>query len=274
MYSPAIVDVPPGSELIEEWELFYGMAQRLGRALSVNGISLDMNSKPTTDDLYDLITAGSRIPLTEVRKFGSGHTFDTDTVVVGPADDELPEECRLRVGDYLMLSQLSEVGGELLPATDEKYPYLLTPRRMREMKNSYGMDLQSLANRHRINPAFMHPEDLAQLDLASGDAVEIRSNKSTIMGIVESDETMLRGCVSMTHGWGDLPERDAEFGSIGSNTSRLIDNASDFDEITGMPRMSAIPVAIGLYRSGDDGINASSFPRERRSVRAVDPPYA
>ena len=35
--------------------------------------------------------------------------------------------------------------------------------------------------------------------------------------------------------------------SIGANTSRLVDNEDVFDPHTGIPRMSAIPVAIEPY---------------------------
>ena len=54
-----------------------------------------------------------------------------------------------------------------------------------------------------------------------------------------------RGVVSMAHCYGDAPERDGDVRDIGSNTGRLVDNESHFDPHTGIPRMSAIPVAIG-----------------------------
>jgi hypothetical protein len=48
----------------------------------------------------------------------------------------------------------------------------------------------------------------------------------------------------MAHGFGDSPERDAEHAEIGSPTNRLVDCTRDYDPITGIPRMSAIPVSI------------------------------
>jgi hypothetical protein len=48
----------------------------------------------------------------------------------------------------------------------------------------------------------------------------------------------------MAHCFGDAPKRDLDVREIGSNTGRLIDNERDFDPHTGIPRMSAIPVAI------------------------------
>ena len=52
------------------------------------------------------------------------------------------------------------------------------------------------------------------------------------------------GVISMAHAWGD-PSADAkEVRDVGSSTNALVDDASDFDPITGMARQSAIPVNV------------------------------
>jgi hypothetical protein len=56
----------------------------------------------------------------------------------------------------------------------------------------------------------------------------------------------------MAHSWGDLLSRPGDVRGIGSNTSRLVDNAGDYDPISGMARQSAIPVNL---RSCADGSN-------------------
>ena len=48
----------------------------------------------------------------------------------------------------------------------------------------------------------------------------------------------------MAHCFGDAPDHDDAIREIGSNTGRLVDNERDFDPHTGIPRMSAIPVAV------------------------------
>ncbi len=54
----------------------------------------------------------------------------------------------------------------------------------------------------------------------------------------------------MAHSWGELPELNASPRESGSCTSLLIDNASDYDPIAGMPRMSAIPVNVRATSQG------------------------
>ena len=80
-YSPAIVDPPAGSDVIEEWEFFYGLAQRMGFPLTAYPIrpetgvlrerreayGFDMERKPTTDDVLDGLMNTSRIPLGELK---------------------------------------------------------------------------------------------------------------------------------------------------------------------------------------------------------------
>jgi anaerobic selenocysteine-containing dehydrogenase len=130
------------------------------------------------------------------------------------------------------------------------YPYSLISRRMKNAKNSSGLDVDELRGRHRINPAFVHPDELVSLGLANGDAVEIRSARGAIPAVVIGDDTVPPHVVSMSHAWGDAPERDAEFREIGSCTSRLVDNTREFDAITGMPLMTAVPVSVHPIESG------------------------
>ena len=63
----------------------------------------------------------------------------------------------------------------------------------------FGRAPGNLAKRS-YNPAFMHPDDLARLGLRSGDLVTIRSRNGAITGVVEEDEDLRTGLVSLTHG--------------------------------------------------------------------------
>ena len=82
------------------------------------------------------------------------------------------------------------------------------------------------------------------LGVSDGDAIEIRSARGAIPALVIGDDTVPAGVVSMSHAWGDGPDRDAEFREIGSCTSRLVDNTREFDANTGMPFMTAGPVSL------------------------------
>ena len=70
------------------------------------------------------------------------------------------------------------------------------------------------------------------------------SSTAAGFGVVEAAPDVRPGVISMAHAWGDVPKWDAEVRTIGANTGRLTANDRDFDPITGIPLMSAIPVNV------------------------------
>jgi anaerobic selenocysteine-containing dehydrogenase len=246
-WAPKLVDPPPGADCIEEWEFFYGVARRLGLQLQLRGVDLDMERQPTTDDLHEIICAGSRIPLAEVKAHPHGHIWSDPSIVVLPKEDGC--EHRLHVGAAAMLEQLDEVAAE--PLTDHggydddvRFSHRLVSRRMADVYNSSARDIPRLVARWRYNPAFLHPDDLAHLGLVAGDVVEITSAHGAILGVAEAAPDVRPGVVSMAHAFGDAPEHDDALRDIGSNTGRLLDVTEHFDPVTGQPWMSAVPVDI------------------------------
>jgi anaerobic selenocysteine-containing dehydrogenase len=246
-YQPKIVEPPAGSDLLEEWEFFYGLAQRMGLQLRLNGQDVDMVRKPSTDDIFEMLCRGSRIPLSEVRKYPHGHIFEDPSITVLPKDEGWAE--RLDVGNPHMMDELNEVRAE--PVTEHagyapelRFTHRLVSRRLNDVYNSSGRDIPALVRNHSYNPAFMNPGDIAALGLNAGDVVRISSDHASILGIVEEAPDVRPGVISMAHSFGDAPEFDNRVFFIGSNTGRLTNVERDFDPRTGMPRMSAIPVNL------------------------------
>ena len=255
MYAPALVDPPADSDLIEEWELFYGLAQRMGVPLFATGLPsttatdredrrlepLDMEHKPTTDELFALLTAGSRIDLDEIKAHPDGARFDED-IVVAPAHPEATG--RLDVGNADMVAELAQVAAEPDAAADD-LPFRLISRRLAYVYNSSGRDLPSLTpDRGAYNPAFLHPDDLAELGLAEGDRATLTSAHGEVTALVAPDATLRRGLVSMAHAFGPTPGAEGDLVRDGSSTARLIGVSDGFDPISGIPRMSGVPLHV------------------------------
>lgn len=246
-YADKVVDPPAGSEVIEEWEFFYGLAQRMGLQLDIRGRKLDMQNKPSSESLIELLCVGSRIPLDEVKKYPNGHVFDDPPVLATPRSEGWTH--KLDVGSPEMMSELRAVreeeffehaGYEATPV----YSHRLVSRRMHNFYNSSGQHLERLTREYAYNPAFMHPEDLEALGLEPGQVVEIRSVDGAIHGIVEAAPDVKRGVISMAHAWGGAPSDDHKLRTIGSNTGRLSSNSGLLDHRSGQPLMSAIPVNL------------------------------
>jgi anaerobic selenocysteine-containing dehydrogenase len=243
-YTAPLVDPPAGSEVVDDWYIFWSLAKRLGLSLCYAGlVPLDMTVPPTTDTLLDIRTRHPAAPLEEIKKHPHGMSFDAlprPIVQLGRADvgrfDVMPAD---------VAAELRLVEAELEPRVrvDPDYPYLLIARRMPHVFNSVTRACAGIIARTPFNPAYMNPTDLEQLSLGSGDRVTIKSDHGQITAAVEPDPSLRPGVVSMSHSWGGLPDDDDD-GYSGACTNRLISSDRNIEALNAMPRMTAIPVAI------------------------------
>lgn len=259
-YSPRVADVPHGSDLVEEWEFFYQMADHLDLDLifaSSFGFSkyqeaayefmpLSREQKPTTEDLYGSICAHSRIPLDEVKKYPHGHIFDSDVRVEEKA---FGCEAKLDCANNFMMEQLAEVFAQDYSAMHNTpdYPFRYIPRRHNNFMNSSGRSIAKLSGKNPWNPIWIHSDDMRSLGVNDGDSVRIATAHDAIFAVVEADDTLRPGVVAIAHAFGGLVEEDHRYKELGSNTGRLVRSDEDYDPISGMPRLGNIPVAISPY---------------------------
>jgi anaerobic selenocysteine-containing dehydrogenase len=236
-YTPPVADVPPGSDLTEDWRFFWDLARRMDRAITINDRVMDMDQPPTTDELMDMITAGGRVSLDEVRQYPHGMTFPHLQTVEGARSearfDVLPDD----VADELRCCLVDEGG-------HGAYPYLLINRRVRNSMNSLNAGPATARSRKPYNPAYLNPADMAGMGLRFGDRIEIESEAGKLIAIAESDETLRQGVLSMTHCWGGLPDDPVEITKGAVSTALLIDSENNLQPINAMPKMTAVPIRI------------------------------
>lgn len=264
-YTPAVVDPPRGADVIEEWEFFYGVAKRLGLQLHLGAPRhfvvtpmqrttprlrpIDMDAKPTTEQLIEHMTARARVPLDEIRRHPHGGLFPPEApIVVQPKDAGC--EARLDVGNPLMMRDLDATyaGTTGIHARTDERDFRLVGRRQHQYNSSFN---ERSVNRGRFhNPAFLHPDDLERLGLAAGDLVELGSAHATIVAIAEPDPNVRPGVVSMAHAFGDVPGDDDQVRRVGSNTNRLLTVDQIFDRYSGQPLMSNVPVSVHALGHG------------------------
>lgn len=258
-YSPRIVDPPSGSDLVEEWQFYNGLAKRMGLSLKMgvkygfgrfdeaplNLIDMADSEDLTTEEFYEKICGNGRFKLADLRAYPHGRIFEVNEIVQ-PRDADCTE--RLDVGNSHMMAEISEVLAFDFAAerAGPEFPFRLISRRSNNFINSVGRSLpgSKLTRGKPYNPLFMHPEDLTDLGLQTGDAVTIASRHDAIPAIVEADKTMRRKVVAMYHCFGGLVEEDDAFRLQGSNVGRLTPTDSEYDPISGIPRMSNIAVSV------------------------------
>ncbi|MDC3330842.1 molybdopterin-dependent oxidoreductase [Pseudomonadales bacterium] len=249
-YTRAVL--PKNPESLEEWEVYWELSHRTGVPLTLPGGTLDPTTRPSKFDVLALLMPDAQIPLKDIAEIGQGHIFESVQVKVEPSRAGQTDRFQLLPTD--IAEQLQTVAAE----TDWQqqgnvddgatYSHLLISRRLKHVYNSSGQQLDALKQKGTTNPAYMHPSDLSAAGLTSGQLIEVTSAAGALIGVVEGAADIKPGVISMAHAWGDLPDNGGEVRTQGSSTNRLVDDDRTFDSITGMPRMSAIPVNIRLVQ--------------------------
>ncbi len=262
-YRDALIDPPEGSDLMEDWQFFYRVAQELGLQLTacagrmrIEGdppmrfFPLDMETMPTTDELFELLTTESRVPLAEVRKYEAGRLYEVEEEVVLPREADC--DAYFELADATMMGQLDEAARDVVEG-DGDFAFRLLNRRQADTLNSQGRDQAKLCRERPHNPVHIHPEDMRALGIEAGMLVAITSRRATIYAFAKPEEELRRGVVSMSHSYGldpaelgpDAPDGAPQPYSMGGHTGALASADLDYIEpFTGIPRMSAIPVEI------------------------------
>jgi len=245
-YSPPLVAAPDG--VIEDWEVLWGLAERMGLKLDIPGIPVDR--KPTVDEMLNGLHAMARVPLDEIRQYPGGHVWGERETKVGGVIPSMigHEDGRMAAGHPDVLAELRDARAEpLIDAggyeIDEKAPFRLITYRMKEVYCTQGQDLPSLRCKRPFNPVLLNPQAMESLGVKDGDLVKLDSGFGQVEGIVEKSEDISPGVVALAFGWGD-PSDSRDVREKGCNVQRLIPDDQRYDPITGLALLTAIPVKI------------------------------
>jgi anaerobic selenocysteine-containing dehydrogenase len=239
-YTRALVKAP--GDVMDEYAMLWGLAQRLGIALPLAGGACPMDVMPDKTSFLDLMTGNSPVKPSRVKADtpdGRAHIYDDLQPLVEPADGEAGRFI-LTAGDMPNALNSYAIEG----ARDADWPYRLVSRRTRHRFNSTGGHLPALKAKRTTNPAHIHPDDLAMLGMSEGDVIRIESEVGHVFAVVEASPELRRGVISMAHAWGEPDVGIEGVRTIGGGTNRLVSETVRFDPITGQSLQSAIPVRI------------------------------
>lgn len=243
-YTPAVL--APDGDMMSEWEVFAGIAARVGSTLPLPGGDLPLDGTATDDLMLDLAFATGRLRMSEIRERRGTILQDREIVVVGPGEGP---HAKFAVAPADVVNELGVVlheqtSAEVLAGFDPQvHTFRLVSRRLKHVLNSLGREIPGLARVGTTNFAYIHPDDMTSLGLAASDLVEITSPTSSLIAVVEASAQVKRGVVSMSHSWGGSVTDEA-VRTQGSPTNRLCTTDSGYDPINGMAIQSAIPVAL------------------------------
>lgn len=224
------VVTPPG-DATEEYRYLAALAQRLGTGMRFNGGEIDTQAPPEALELLELVypEGTTKVPVRDIAAHPEGKIYsDYAAVEVIPAMEGMDDKLQFMpegVSEEFALLAAQE------PAS-EAFQHLLICRRNPHVYNSMCHDFPQ-APAH--NPAWLHPDDLAEAGLSAGQQVWVESAAGRVQAKVDGDKTLRRGVVAMSHGFG---------GSRGTAVAALLSTAPSTDRYTQIPLMSAVPVRI------------------------------
>ena len=243
-YTPAVLQAD--GDLLSEWEVFAGLAQRLGTRIPLPGGDLPLDGSANDDMVLDYAFAKSRLPMSEIRAKRSTIHEELAIKVVAADPDA---SARFAVAPPDVVEEISVVlsektGAEVIDGFDAtKFPFRLISRRLKHVLNSLGREIPGLARVGTTNAAYMNPLDMRDLSLSDGELVRITSPSGEVVGVAEGSDTIKRGVISMSHSWGgSITDEDVRL--HGTPTNRLCTVDSGRDPINGMAIQSAIPIAV------------------------------
>ena len=243
-YTPAVLQAD--GDLLSEWEVFAGLAQRLGTPIPLPGGDLPLDGSANDDMVLDYAFAKSRLAMSEIRAKRSTIHEELAIKVVAADPDA---SARFAVAPPDVVEEIAVVlsektGAEVINGFDAtKFPFRLISRRLKHVLNSLGREIPGLARVGTTNAAYMNPLDMRDLSLSDGELVRITSPSGEVVGVAEGSDTIKRGVISMSHSWGgSITDEDVRL--HGTPTNRLCTVDSGRDPINGMAIQSAIPIAV------------------------------
>ena len=243
-YTPAVLQAD--GDLLSEWEVFAGLAERLGTRIPLPGGDLPLDGSADDDMVLDFSFAKSRLPMSEIRAKRSTIHEELAIKVVAADPDA---SARFAVAPPDVVEEIAVVlsektGAEVINGFDPtKFPFRLISRRLKHVLNSLGREIPGLARVGTTNAAYMNPLDMRDLSLSDGELVRITSPSGEVVGVAEGSDTIKRGVISMSHSWGgSITDEDVRL--HGTPTNRLCTVDSGRDPINGMAIQSAIPIAV------------------------------
>lgn len=250
-FTAPVVPPPPG--VLHDWEVFWGLAARMGLPLTfkywtyglrfediAEGLPLSANERPDPEDLCRFLASGSAVPFDEIRASPSGVRVQDAARRVLPSPGE---GGRLELCPPDVAAELAAVAGE---EPETGFAFRLVSRRILHALNGAFRDSREARRRYPVNWLYMNPDDMAEAGIAEDARVEIASAHGAIRSIVRAEARLRRGVVSMSHMFGPLVSGGDPLADGGANVGQLTSLGEHLQPINFMPRFSAIPVNVSL----------------------------
>ncbi len=242
-WTPAVFE--PDDDQRHDWEIFGALTERISARLGTPlGEEASRSAAASPADLVELLLAtGDRTTMADLREHPEG-------VDLGPLRPTMP--ARLQTPDHridlaptLITDDLPRLRATLDAAAPDPSELLLIGRRHQRDNNSWMHNASRLTKGRPRHHLLMHPDDLADRGLEDGAVVAVRSRVGRVEVEVSSTDDLMRGVVSLPHGYGHRVEgtRLTHASTVpGVSINDLTDPA--LLDVSGNAALSGVPVTV------------------------------
>lgn len=212
------------------WGLAHDFARREPDAVRAAGI--DGEGDLLGDALFDAFIES------ESGLVFSRETWDSAWKRVGAGDG------KIRLDQREMLEELDVVAAEVPKETTELFPFVLSAGERRAFTANTVIRDPAWRRKDASGALHIHPEDARRLNLGDGSLARITTRQAQADVLVEVNERMQPGHVSIPNGQGvDYPDDEGNLRRIGVSPNELT-SLDDKDRFVGTPWHKSVPVRI------------------------------
>ncbi len=243
-FTPAVFDKPRDAR--HDWEIFRDLTARITSRLDRKpSLRARLRSRlrlaiSPTFAIGALLRRGGRTTITELRRRPEG-------VDLGPLRPTLPDRLRtpdrrIDLAQEVILADLDRVRTELAEPAEG---LLLIGRRHQRDNNSWMHNVERLTRGRPRHHLQMHPDDLAERGITDGSQVRVASRVGAVEVEVAATEDVMRGVVSLPHGYGHQVAGTRMAGAsavVGVSINDLTD--PERLDLSGNAALNGVPVTV------------------------------
>ncbi|WP_372727461.1 molybdopterin-dependent oxidoreductase [Nocardioides sp.] len=245
-FTPAVIEPEAGT--MPDWKIYRELARRTQQRLRTKPRlrkrleqRLRLGVSPTLLVGLLLRRGKSGVTLRQLRRNPEG--VDLGPLRGGQLPERIPHRSRrVDAAPALVLADL-----ERLAATEPAGPdeLLLIGRRHQRDCNSWMHNTERLTRGKARHQLLMHPEDLAAHGLRDGQLTLVTSRVNSVRVEVQASEDMMRGVVSLPHGYGHQVADTRLTNAVqvvGVSINDLTD--PELTDVSGNAALSGVPVTV------------------------------
>ncbi len=181
---------------------------------------------------------------------------------LGPLEPRLParlftDDRRIHVAPELFVREARALEARL---TEPVPGLVLIGRRQLRSNNSWLHNAHRMVKGPRRCTLLVHPADAAARGLRDGGSAEIRSRVGRVVARVEISDEIMRGVVSLPHGWGHTRE-GTRMSVAREHAGVSVNDVTDdtfLDRLSGNASFSGVPVEVRAHAEMDIDASASA----------------